>query len=131
MLLLNLSGNDNVKTTIGLFYDGVEGQPFSYIYNGGVLNDDSRDNALFFVPADASQINLVDFTSNGTTVTAAEQWTALDNYIENNDYLRSRRGQYTERNGDRARWSHVVDLKFIQDFTIKRGENNHTITDYC
>ena len=122
--------NENIKTTLGLFYNGSEGRPFSYIYGGrGILNDDSRDNALFYVPANSSEINLVDITDRSGVVisTAAEQWTALDNYIENNDYLRSRRGQYTERNADRAKWSHTVDLKVIQDFSIKAFGKKHTL----
>ena len=123
--------NDNAKTTIGLFYDATEGQPFSYIYGSSdrsrLLGDDSRDNALFYVPASAAEINLIDIDNGGTIITAAEQWAALDNFIENNDYLRSRRGQYTERNGDRGKWSHVVDLKFIQDFTIKALGKKQTL----
>lgn len=119
--------NDTFKTTIGLFYDGTQGQPFSYIYNGTLLNDDSRDNALLYVPANASEINLVDYVDSGVTVTAAEQWTALDAFIEGNDYLKNKRGQYTERNGDRARWSHIVDLRIVQDISIKSAKNNHTL----
>ena len=120
--------NENLKTTIGLFYNGQEGRPFSYVYGGrDLLNDDSRDNALIYVPASASEINLVDFVDNGTTVTAAEQWDALNAYIENDDYLRTRRGTYAERNGDRARFSHVVDLKFLQDFTVNAFGQKHTL----
>ncbi len=119
--------NENFKTTLGLFYNGSQGRPFSYIYGGGILNDDSRDNALFYVPANASEVNLVDFTSNGAIITAAEQWIALSNFIENNDYLRSRKGKYTERNGDRAKWSHTVDFKLLQDFSINAFSKKHTL----
>ncbi|WP_075340451.1 TonB-dependent receptor [Tenacibaculum agarivorans] len=120
--------NENFKTTVGLFYNGNQGNPFSYVYGGdGILGDDSRDNALVYIPSDASEINLVDFVDNGTTVTAADQWTALNTFIENDEYLRSRRGQYVERNGDRARWSHVVDLKLLQDFKLKAFGKTHTL----
>lgn len=122
--------NENIKTTVGLFYNGTQGRPFSYTYNGGILNDDSRDNALFYVPANASEINLVDIvdrTTGAVTTTAAQQWTNLNNYIESNEYLRSRRGQYTERNGDRGRWTHTVDLKVLQDFSINAFGKKHTL----
>jgi len=122
--------NEHFKTTIGLLYDGTQGQPFSYGYSGqGLLNDDSRDNALFYVPANASEINLVDITDNNGNVlfTAAQQWEALDEYISNNAYLDGRRGGYTQRNGDRGLWSHQLDLKFIQDFSIVIGENRHSL----
>ena len=93
------------------------------------MNDDSRDNALFYVPANASEINLVDITdgSGNTLFTAAQQWEALDDYISGNAYLDGKRGDYTERNGDRGRWSHQLDLKFIQDFSIVVGKKRHTL----
>lgn len=124
---VDLKWNENFKTTIGLLYDGTQGQPFSYIYNGEMLNDDSRDNALFFVPQRASDVNLVPYTDGGgNVVSVATQQAALDAFIDGNDYLRSRRGQFTERNGDWGRWSHVVDLRIVQDIKLK-GKNNHTL----
>ena len=116
--------NDNIKTTLGLFYEGSQSSPITYIYDEGpdLLNDDSRDNAIIYVPATQSEINLVD-TSD---YTAQEQWDALDAFIESNEYLRSRRGQYAERNGERGPWSHVIDLKFLQDFSMNFNDKKHT-----
>ncbi|GAA0872958.1 TonB-dependent receptor [Gangjinia marincola] len=117
--------NDNIKTYLGFVYEGLEGQPFSYIYEGRrILNDDSRDNALIYVPANSSEIQLVDVNENGST---NDEWEALDNFISNNDYLSGRRGDYAERNGDRQRWSHIVDLKFLQDFSLNFAEKKHTL----
>lgn len=117
--------NDKLKTTLGLFYEGAEGTPISYVYNdqGRILNDTGFANALIFVPANQSQIVLLD--QNGG-LTAAQQWEALDAFIEGNDYLRSRRGKYAERNGDRLKWSHVIDLKFAQEFTLNVGKRKHS-----
>jgi hypothetical protein len=115
--------NENIKTTFGMFYNGQEGGTFNYVYQGrDLLNDDSRDNALFYIPRNASEINLVD--NNG--ITAADQWTALDAFIEGNDYLSERRGEYAERNGDRGPWNHIVDLKVLQDFSLNFNDNEHT-----
>ncbi len=122
----DLKWNDNIKTTFGLFYQGVNGDSFSYLYQEGrdVLNDDSSDKALIYVPLNAADIRLKDGV-NG--LTSAQQWDALDSFIESNDYLKSRRGKYAERNGDRAPWSHILDLKVLQDFSIKFGEKSHTL----
>jgi len=109
---------DDLKTALSFYYEGREGTPFSYTYNDGpdLLNDDSSDNALIYVPKDQSEITLQD-GANG--LTAQEQWNALDAFIESNKYLKSRRGNYVERNGDRGNsWSHVVDFKLIQDINI-------------
>jgi hypothetical protein len=50
-------------------------------------------------------------------LTPQQQWEALSSFIEGNEYLRERKGGYAERNGDRLKTSHVVDLKFAQEFT--------------
>ncbi|PCE62837.1 TonB-dependent receptor [Sediminicola luteus] len=118
-----LKWNDNVKTTFGLFYEGVEGSPFSFTYREGrdLLNDDSRDNALMYIPRNANEI-----TFSGDEASQAEQWQRLDTFIESNDYLRENRGKYAERNGDRGRWSHIVDFKLLQDFAVNMGNKKHT-----
>ncbi|WP_298950856.1 carboxypeptidase regulatory-like domain-containing protein [uncultured Nonlabens sp.] len=121
-----LKWNNNFKTTFGVFYNGQQGGTLSYTYNdfraSDLLGDDSRDNALIYIPRDASEINLIDDGS----VTAAEQWAALDAFIEGNDYLRERRGEYAERNGDRGPWNHIVDFKVLQDFSLDFGGKKHT-----
>jgi hypothetical protein len=118
-----INWNDNIKTTFGVFYNGQQGGTLNYVYQGrDLLNDDSSDNALFYIPRDASEINLVD--NNGNT--AADQWIALDAYINGNDYLNERRGQYAERNGDRGPWNHIVDLKVLQDFSLNFNDKEHT-----
>ena len=128
---IEYGGEFGGRTTLGLFYEALEGQPYSFIYQEGVdlLNDDSRDNALIYIPSNQGEINLVDLTDSGGNIiaTPAEQWAALDAFIESSDYLRSRRGQYAERNGARAPWSNVVDLKLLQDVYLKSGDNRHTL----
>lgn len=107
------------KTTFSLFYEGQQGGNFSYIYRDGddLLNDDSRGNALIYIPRNQGDINFV-----GTPAEQQEQWNALDNYISSNDYLNSRRGKYAERNGDKGPWNHVVDFKMVQE--IKLGADS-------
>lgn len=115
---------ENINTRIGLFYEGAEGTPFSYVYNGsGLLSDTGSFSALAFVPESQDQAQLVDTDD----LTAAEQWTALNAVIEGDEYLRSRRGKFAERNASRTNWTHIVDLKFAQEFGIKFGENTHKL----
>ncbi|MEO0571109.1 MAG: carboxypeptidase regulatory-like domain-containing protein [Bacteroidota bacterium] len=123
--------NKNIATTVSLFYNGFQGQPYSFIYREGrdLLNDDSRDNALIYVPRNASEIQLANLTDGDGNIiaTAEQQWAALDRFISNDDYLSGRRGQYAERNGSRGPWSHIVDFKLIQDFKVKIGNTENTI----
>ncbi len=125
-----LKWNDNIKTTVALFYEGAQSGPYSFSYNEGrdLLNDDSRDNALIYIPRDASEIQLAPISDgNGNVIaTPEQQWEALNTFIENDDYLSGRRGDYAERNGSRGPWNHIVDFKLLQDFSLKLGQKNHT-----
>jgi hypothetical protein len=116
--------SDFTSTRLGLFYEGAQGTPISYVYNDGgrLLQDTFSNSALIYVPANQSEINLV--TANG--LTPQQQWDALNAFIEGNDYLKSRRGQYAERNGDRLKTSHIIDLKFAQEFKVNFGKTKHS-----
>ena len=118
--------NKNLKTRLGFFYEGTEGAPFSYVYNdnGNILRDSFSESALIYVPAAQNEIILVNDPL--TNLTPQQQWDALDSYIRNDQYLNSRRGGYAERNGDRLKWTHVIDMKFAQEITIHSGKRKHT-----
>lgn len=122
-----LNWNKNLKTSISLVYEGKQGSPYSYVYRKGkkgLLNDDSKDNALMYIPKDANDIN---FKVKTGGLTATQQWNILNNYIENNEYLKTRRGKYAERNAQFGSWSHVIDAKFVQDFTLNFNDKKHTL----
>jgi len=130
--VVDIKWTENVKSSIGLFYQGAEGTPYSYVVGGGrssqLINDSGEGfTVLPFIPANFADANLVDQTDRdgNVTATAEEQWVALNAFIEGDDYLSTRRGQFAERNRNRARWSHVVDLKFTQDFALQFGEKKH------
>ncbi len=120
-----LNWNENLSTTVALLYTGFQNEPYSFIYNENnrdLLNDDSRDNALIYIPRNASEIQFA-----GTPAEQAAQWEQLDNFINSVDHLRENRGGYAERNATRGPWSHIVDLKFLQDFKINWGNTKHTL----
>ena len=114
------------KSRIGVFYEGAQGTPISYVYNdsGRLLQDTFSNSALIYVPANKSEIN---FIASSGGLTADQQWDAFSAYIESNEYLRSRKGKYAERNGDRLKTSHVIDLKFAQEFIFNVGKKKHTL----
>ncbi|MBC5993620.1 TonB-dependent receptor [Pontibacter cellulosilyticus] len=117
---------NNFATGISLFYEGQSGLPYTYLYDGDLNRDGNFGNDLLYVPRNQDEINLVSFTSSGTTFTPAEQWAALDAFIASDDYLNDRRGQYAERNGARMPWTHQWDVRVLQDFYLNVGEQKHT-----
>ncbi len=119
-------GKDKLYSTgISVFYAGTSGQPFTYLYNGDLNGDGAFSNDLIYIPRSADEIRLVPLTSNGVTTSAADQWTALDAFISQDEYLNSRRGQYAERNGARMPWQHQFDLRITQDLGVMvKGSKN-------
>ncbi|WP_038028692.1 TonB-dependent receptor [Thermonema rossianum] len=126
------------STMISLFYNGQSGDRFSYTYNGAIGGNDQSGGTersqyhLIYVPRDASEINLVDYVDgNGNTITAAQQWEALNKFIEDDPYLRKYRGEIAPRNAGRTPFTHIVDLKLMQEFKLKMNngkENRLQIT---
>ena len=118
------------KTSIGLFYNGNSGSPFTYLVNGDLNSDGRFGNDLLYVPADQSQIKFVDqVNSSNTTVvqTAAQQAAAFQAYIGKDKYLSKVRGSYSERNGSSTPWEHIIDARLTQDFIVTAGGKKHTL----
>ncbi|CAI9429060.1 Outer membrane receptor for ferrienterochelin and colicins [Candidatus Ornithobacterium hominis] len=129
---LDIGSKFNTKTKIALFYEGASGQPISYIYNEGsnlILNDISGTSAsLIYVPKSIEDINLVDIVDKKTgnvKTTVQQQWDALNAFIENDDYLRTRRGKFAERNASRLPWTNIIDLKVQQEFNVMVAGKKH------
>lgn len=122
---LEFKWTDNLRTRIGLFYEGAEGTPFSYVAGGsGLLSDTgSFTSALAFIPATFDEALLVD----DGDVTAAQQYAELSAFIEADEYLRGRKGNFTERNATRSDWSHIIDFKFAQEFRFQTGNTLNKI----
>lgn len=120
----------HLKTTISIFYNGQSGMPVSYIYYGDINGDGERTNDLIYVPASASEINLVDIGNPGDAdyVSAAQQWTDLEAFINDDDYLKDRKGKYAERNAARTPFENVFDLKFSQDIFTDIGSRQQKLT---
>lgn len=122
---IDWAGNRNFRTTLSMFYNGQSGQAYSYVYDQRNLNNEtgstSRERSLIYVPANENDIVLVD---NGD-MTAAEQWTALNQFIEEDAYLSTIRGEYAEKNGARAPFVHQLDFRIAQDFGFNISGTTH------
>ncbi len=120
------------STTVSIFYNGQTGAPFSYVYggrNGGDVNRSTFSGSLgnhfslIYIPRHAGEINFVE--AGG--LSPEEQWNLFDAFINSDPYLRSRRGQYAERNGARAPFAHQIDVKILQDIFTDIGPNRNTL----
>lgn len=102
-------------TTASLFIETRTIGNTSYTYNGDMNGDGSSGNDLLYVPRDISEMNFEQYTASGATFTVAQQEAAYEAFIQQDDYLSSRRGQYAERG--------AVFLPMVTraDFSVSQG----------
>jgi hypothetical protein len=110
----------NAPTTISVFYNGQNGDPYSFIYGSDINNDGFDQNDLFYIPKDNSDI-LLGTVSGGVYTPDATMYSELNSFINNNDYLSSHRGQIAERNAATNPWVNYVDLHISQEIPIISG----------
>ncbi len=102
---------NNMATTVSIFAESASGTRYSYTYGGDINNDGSGLNDLLYVPTD-SELAAMNFASD-------DQRAAFGAYIEQDDYLSSRRGEYAEKYGAESPWFTQLDLRILQDLAFK------------
>ena len=97
----------NNKVTNGLhfnlFYTGYSPNSTSFAYTND-MNGDNSAYDLMYIPRNDSEIQFV------SEADRAAFW----NFVEQDKYLSSHKGQYAEAYGGRAPWVHRVDFRIAQ-----------------
>lgn len=116
-------------TTIGLFYEGGPQGRTSYTYTANVLGDGGAYN-LIYVPSSATELTFSNYTYTdkygvSQTYTAAAQQADFWSFVNQDKHLRTRKGQYAQRNGLIYPWVNQFDLKITQDYVFDvKGKKN-------
>ncbi len=129
-----------LATSFGLYFEAAPAGVTSYVYNGDINNDANNGNDLIYIPKSASDIVLVKTGSGGLgtgTGTAtnpvtdprspAQMWAQLNNFISQDRYLSAHRGEVAKANAVVLPYFKRLDANVTQDFSIKTGEDRHTI----
>ncbi|MFC7670100.1 hypothetical protein ACFQT0_24065 [Hymenobacter humi] len=120
----------HLGTTLSLFFEASPAGRYSYLYSGD-MNGDSQSNDLIYVPRSQGDILLRDIaipaSQGGGVYTGAQQWADLDKYISQDPYLKTRRGEYAERNGAARPWQNRLDFRLLQDVFTNIGENRNNL----
>jgi len=102
-------------TTVSLFFDAYNIGRASYVYSADFNGDGGRSNDLIYIPKDKSEMNFQQYTVGTTTFTVQQQQDAWEAYIQQDKYLKSRRGKYAERNGVVLPMVARLDLSIAQE----------------
>lgn len=117
-------------STFTLFGSFQSGSPFSYGFVNYSIQGTPQQISLAYIPNKSEAISFFRTYQDktGEMISAQQQADAFNTFIDGNNYLRSRRGNFTERNGGRTPWNNSVDLHFAQEFGIKNRKKMHTLT---
>jgi hypothetical protein len=120
---VNLNWNEQQTTSLGIFYAGRSGAPYSMIYGGlNFLANGSNAN-LVYLPKDRSEISLVPYTDNkGNVVSADAQWAGFEEFIVAQN-LTGKRGQYLKRNELTSPWINSMDVRLSHEFKLKNKQS--------
>jgi hypothetical protein len=123
-------GKGKYATTVSLFGNWSSGNRFAYVYGGDINNDGTASNDLLYVPKnnEIDQMLFAPLTDvNGDVKNAEAQKTAYKAFIEQDDYLKTRRGLFTEKYAGESPWFSQVDLRVLQDFNFTAGKKTRTV----
>ena len=109
-----------LNTTFTLVYMGYEQGRFSYVYSND-FNQDGLSNDLIYIPKDATEIT---FAQNGV-FTPQQQSDAFFAYIDQDKYLKKRKGQFADRNGAKLPWFSNLDFRILQDILPLSKHKNY------
>jgi len=106
-------------TSVSVYFDGRSAGTGSYVFSGDMNGDGAIGNDLIYVPRNTSEMNFVSDTVGKcpacTVYTPAQQATAWDAFINQDPYLRTRRGAYAERNAVFLPMVYRADMSISQD----------------
>jgi hypothetical protein len=119
----------HLGTQLTLVYDGSNGRT-GYTYSTDI-NRDGVNGDLIYVPKDPSEITFVPFTvgtgADLVTYTAKQQSDLFFRFVDQDQYLRGRKGKYAERNGAITPFNAQFDFRFQQDLFTNVGGKRNTI----
>jgi hypothetical protein len=119
------------STSVSFYWEARTDGNTSYVFAGDMNGDGGSGNDLIYVPRDVSEMNFATFTCpvptcrTATTFTSQQQAEAFETYIQQDKYLRERRGQYAERGAVFLPLVKRADLSVTQDlFASLRGRRH-------
>ncbi|MFZ4542716.1 MAG: TonB-dependent receptor [Saprospiraceae bacterium] len=119
-------------TQISLLGESYNQGRYSFTFSGDMNGDGIAGNDLIYVPSDKSKMNFEEFKGakadkTPITFTVDDQKNAFEAFINQDKYLKGRRGKYAERNGGVFDFVTRFDFNIVQEFMPVIGGKTHTI----
>ncbi|WP_245937071.1 TonB-dependent receptor [Undibacterium pigrum] len=102
----------NLKTTLGLFYEGRSGKPYSWTVNNDLNGDGVAGNDLMYIPSAFGSGQVV---FAGDTATSKVNETRFWEFVNANPDLAKSAGGVAKRNSSFSPWTNSFDLRLSQE----------------
>ena len=108
--------NGRMRTTFAMTYEGMSGQRYCLTMSEDVdfNNDGQKGNSLLYIPT-AEEVGQMNWAK-------PEDAIKFEKYINGSRYMKSHRGQWSERNAIVAPFENMFDLHIAQDYIYDKVE---------
>jgi len=113
---------DNNMFSANVYFNAQSGNPFSWGFVNSTIAGTGQAAGLAYIFKDAAEAAKYIGVNNAgvPSATAAQQVADYEAFINGNDYLKSRRGTFTQRNGDTTPWNIQADLKLMDEIKVDK-----------
>lgn len=117
---VKLAPNNTLSANV--YFNAQSGNPFSWGFVNSTIAGTGQAAGLAYIFKDAAEAaKYIGVNSAGVpSATAAQQVADYEAFINGNDYLKSRRGTFTQRNGDTTPWNIQADLKLMDEIQVTK-----------
>jgi hypothetical protein len=113
------------KTSVGLFYEGRKGKPYSWTYINDINGDGVGGNDLMYIPKPGDNtVSFRDLNANGSADEEAAFWAV----VNANPELRRNIGGVVKRNEAFSRFVNTFDLRVSQELPGFFDDNKFIVT---
>jgi hypothetical protein len=120
--------NKNLVSNFAIFFSAQSGNPYTFGFYNLAIDGTGQQLSLAYIPKAGETIKLFSTTPNAPSAAELAQANAFDAFVDADSYLKTRRGQFTERNAAHTPWNTDADFRFTQDFNFGGDKHKQTIT---
>jgi hypothetical protein len=110
------------STTLSGVVSAQSGAPFTWGFVNSTLANNPQSAGLAYIFKDEAEATKY-FVDDSKLGSAAVQAKAFMDYVAADEYLATRKGNFTERNGGRTPWNTTLDLKLLHLVKLGNGHD--------